>query len=276
MHISFQSEQEAQLLTDFISAHEYGPELHAYITRMPGAKIGIELGGREEKWHALLSDVFYGFFMEDKLWQGVEQAVTQRYRFTEREEIEAIMEIAGSIIEGEKLAGSHDDMEAARRLIAESLKPVIAAGLSFSFDSFVTFRLKPLLDSLERYAEKAIDEYKLEQEYQSFQAALRDCLQRQKPKLDRLYVRHEGSGLTFYDPERRRLSPRELQGMVDRKLFSGTLMYLDSTALAPLVSIAPSHLTIYTDDAEDGLIQTIIRLFEERIVICTLSAFSEG
>lgn len=276
MHISFQSEQEAQKLIDFVSAHEYGPELHVYISRMPGAKIGIELSGLEEKWHALLSDVFYAFFMEDRLWQGLEQAVTQRYHFTEREEIEAIMEIAGSIIEGEKLAGDNEEMDAARLLIAESLKPVITAGLSFSFESFVTFRLKPLLDSAVRYAEKAIDEYKLEQEYQSFQAALRDCLQRQKPKLDRLYVRHEGSSMTFYDPDRRRLSHRELQGMIDKKLFSGTLMYLDSTALAPLISIAPSHLTIYTDEAEDGLIQTIIRLFEERIVIRKFSSFSEG
>ena len=52
--------------------------------------------------------------------------------------------------------------------IKKGLHPILTEKESFSFDSFTTFRLKSFYQSLEKYAMQAIDEYKLEQDYQNF------------------------------------------------------------------------------------------------------------
>ena len=61
----------------------------------------------------------------------------------------------------------------------------------------------------------------------------------------------------FYDHSFRKLERYEITDMIDRQLLlSKSSIYIDPVTLAPLLSIAPERLYIYTDDTEQGLIQT--------------------
>ena len=51
---------------------------------------------------------------------------------------------------------------------------------AISFDSFVTFRLRPFINELRKYVELSLDEYRMEQEYQMFIQILREFLNRSR------------------------------------------------------------------------------------------------
>ena len=270
--ISFQNDSEALKLLNFVSVHPLGAEFQPYIEFLPQQGLHVHMTEKQaDKWLSLLSEVFHSFLLEEKMRLVLKQIIIGKFFYREQEEIDAIIEIASSIIEGERSDSKCTLFSKEKQLIEEGLESILAGKVSFSFDSFTTFRLRSFQHTLEKYAVRAIDEYKLEQDYQNFIAMLRDCLHGQEAKLSRLHlVNHDG--FQFYDHELNRLNRPTLNSMIERKLLTKNSLFLDTVILAPLLSIAPDRLFIYTDDKEEGLIQTMARIFEERATVLPLSA----
>lgn len=275
VHISFQNDAEALTLLQMVLNHSFGLELHQSIQFTPRQGLELDIEQQNlEKWLTLLTDVFHRFLLEEKLQHALEQIITQKFYFRERDEIESILLFAASIFEGEKNMSQEPLFSDEKQWIKKGLHSILTERLSFSFDSFTTFRLKSFYQSLEKYAMLAIDEYKLEQDYQSFIATLRDFLHKRKPKMSYLHLVYRDA-FYFYDHSFRKLELFEITDLIDRHLLSESSIYIDSVTLAPLLSIAPERLYIYTNDTEQGLIQTMKRVFEERTFILPLDAFVE-
>ncbi|MFJ7683621.1 sporulation protein YtxC [Peribacillus butanolivorans] len=276
MQISFQNDSEALKLLNLVSVHPLGAEFQPYIRFLPQQGMYVDMTESVgDKWLILLSEVFHSFLLEEKMLPVIEQIIISKFFYREREEIEAITEIASSIIEGERARCQGMLFSTEKNLIEEGLQSILAGKVSFSFDSFTTFRLKSFQHTLEKYVVKAIDEYKLEQDYQNFIATLRDCLHGQESKLPKLHLVNR-DGFQFYDQEFSKLDRPKINSMIDRRLLAKSSLFLDTVILAPLLSIAPENLYIYTDDKEEGLIQTMARIFEERATVLPLSAFSKA
>ncbi|AXN37831.1 sporulation protein YtxC [Peribacillus butanolivorans] len=276
MQISFQNDSEALKLLNLVSVHPLGAEFQPYIRFLPQQGMYVDMTESVgDKWLILLSEVFHSFLLEEKMLPVIEQIIISKFFYREREEIEAITEIASSIIEGERARCQGMLFSTEKKLIEEGLQSILAGKVSFSFDSFTTFRLKSFQHTLEKYVVKAIDEYKLEQDYQNFIATLRDCLHGQESKLPKLHLVNR-DGFQFYDQEFSKLDRPKINSMIDRRLLAKSSLFLDTVILAPLLSIAPENLYIYTDDKEEGLIQTMARIFEERATVLPLSAFSKA
>lgn len=276
VHIHFQSETEALKLLEYVSVHPLGTELNEYIHFQPEQGLFVTVKDNDaKKILALLSDVFYSFLLEEKLVACLESILRQKFYYREQEEIDAIIEIACSIMEGEQKGDKQEIFEREKKIIYDGLQSFLAERISFSFDSFATFRLKSFYDSLLPYVEAAIDEYKLEQDYQSFIATLRDFLYKRESKMERIHLLHH-NGFHFFDENFNKIEKSEISKLVDRKLLAENQIYIDSTALAPLISIAPKQLFLYTDELEDGLVLTISRIFEERTAIQSISLFNSN
>lgn len=276
VHIHFQSETEALKLLEYVSVHPLGTELIEYIHFQPEQGLFVTMKDKyARKILALLSDVFYSFLLEDKLLAWLESILRDKFYYRENEEINAIIEIACSIMEGEEKGDKRQIFEHEKKIIHEGLQSFLDERISFSFDSFATFRLKSFYESLVPYVEAAIDEYKLEQDYQNFIATLRDFLYKRESKMEVIHLLHH-NGFHFFDERFKKLDKSEIFKMVDRKLLAENPIYIDSTALAPLISIAPKHLFLYTDELEDGLVLTISRIFEERTAIQSVSLFNSN
>lgn len=146
--------------------------------------------------------------------------------------------------------------------------------VSFSFDSFVMFRLKAYTEQLSQWVEIAIDEYKMEQEYQVFLHTLRDFLEDRKPQMSHLYLLID-ENMVFYNQQFIEMKRSDLFKTIDRKLLVNHPVYVDSGTIAPLLSIAPETIYLYTDDPHQPLVRTIINLFEERVKVSPVSAFHD-
>ncbi len=119
---------------------------------------------------------------------------------------------------------------------------------------------------LESYVEISIDEYKMEQEYQMFVQTLREFLANREPKIETLHLLFDEE-ITFYNEQFEEIKRGELTRMIDRKLLFNHPIYVDSASIAPLLSIAPTNILIYTNDPDAPLVRTIKNIFEERVTI---------
>lgn len=223
-----------------------------------------------------VKEVFYQFLVNRKQDDWFRRILVENYFYEDEDEQQQILEIIRSILEGnrEDLAVFVSDLD-----IKESLKSAIDQlfqdHISFSFDSFVKFRMRQLMDQMAKYVEVSIDEYKMEQEYQMFIQTLRDFLSVRLAKLNTIHVLMD-EGIHFFNDQFYEIKRAELTRMIDRKLLFNHPVYVDSVTIAPLLSIAPSNIYLYSDDFEQPLVRTIRNIFEERLILDSISGFYEN
>ncbi|WP_017756074.1 putative sporulation protein YtxC [Calidifontibacillus oryziterrae] len=206
----------------------------------------------------------------------MKEMIRNMFYFTDEEEQRQIMSIARSIIDGERqdvpaVIGVNKELTR-NQMIESSLKDFLTSSVSFSFESFLQFRLKEYRYRLLKYIEAAIDEYKLEQEYQNFIENLRTYLYNKEPLMDTIHLVYDGT-FCFFDKNKNELCSEQLTHIIDEQLLKIEDIDVDSEVLAPLISIAPRKVFIYTDHLDHGFIQTIQNVFLERVAILAKQAF---
>jgi putative sporulation protein YtxC len=212
--------------------------------------------------------IFYDFITTIKRDDWFRDIIKNHYLFQDEEEQQQIMEIIYSIIEGQRkdlavfIKANDQDLS----FIEAAVNQIFQENVSFSLDSLLRFRLRPYFQILEEYVEIAIDEYKMEQEYQMFIQMLRDFLVNREPKMDILHVLFDEE-IIFYNEHFTEIKRGELIRMIDRKLLVNHPVYVDSASIAPLLSIAPTSIFIYTNDPDAPLLRTIKNIFEERVTV---------
>ncbi|MEH7303769.1 sporulation protein YtxC [Neobacillus drentensis] len=274
--IIFQSKLDAEKYYDHLL--KYLPNINdketilliedRYIVKIIGSFLSIEIS-------SIVKHAFYEFITNIKRDDWFREILKNQYFYDDLEEQQQIIEIIYSILEGQRedltvfLKDSNEETN-----IKAAIEYIFQDNISFSFDSFLKFRLRPYLQSLESYVEIAIDEYKLEQEYQIFVQMLREFLLKREPKIDLLHLLFDEE-ITFYNDQFVEMKRAELTRLIDRKLLVNHPVYVDSASIAPLLSIAPTTIFLYTKDPDEPLVRTIKNIFEERVTIKSFEALRE-
>lgn len=231
-----------------------------HIVRIMEEKISIKL--LED-----IKDAFFEFIIKVKRDDWFKTILFENYYYHDPEEQQQIIEIIYSILEGERedlVVFLEKSIEEPK--IREAVEEVFQNHITLSFDSFIKFRLRPYFQALESYVKLSIDEYKMEQEYQIFIQTLREFLINREPKMQTLHLLMDEE-ITFYNENLVEIKRGELTKMIDRKLLFNHPVYVDSATIAPLLSIAPAAIFLYTKDPDEPLVRTIKNIFEERVLI---------
>ncbi|WP_409270877.1 putative sporulation protein YtxC [Neobacillus sp. SCS-31] len=261
---------------------ENGPDAICFYTQvqkhLQGAGRGIEIQVIEDRhctkilFGSLDGDsidkfvqAFWGYLTGAKWDEWFRGILQDAYYFIDPAEQQHIIDIMHSILEGDRrelfiFLGKNGP----EGYVKESIREMLKEGTSFSFDSFVKFRLRPFFDYMEEVAALSIDEYKMEQEYLIFIESLREFVQGRPARMNLLHVL-TGDEITFYDEKLAEVKRADLAKMIDRKLLINHPVYVDSYSIAPLLSIAPSTIHLYAEEPEMPLIRTIMNIFEERV-----------
>ncbi|WP_404329498.1 putative sporulation protein YtxC [Mesobacillus maritimus] len=223
-------------------------------------------------FHTIKESV-YEFIALKKRDDWFREILSERFFYTDPNEQEQILEIIYSVIEGsrEDLANFLQETDE-KKYVFQAIDEFFKGSVSFSFDSFVVFRLKPFFDKLQNYVEVAIDEYKLEQEYQMFVQTLREFLLGRPAQQETIHLILDEE-TAFYNYNFIEMKRNELIKGIDRKLLGNHPIYVDSVTIAPLLSMAPSNIYLYTNQPEQPLVRTIRNIFEERVKISPVTAF---
>jgi putative sporulation protein YtxC len=239
-----------------------------HIVKFLGSILSIELS-------TIVKHAFYEFITNIKRDDWFREILKNQFFYEDFEEQQQIIEIIYSVLEGQRedlavfLNETNEEIN-----IKAAIHYIFQDDISFSFDSFLKFRLRPYLQSLEGYVEIAIDEYKMEQEYQIFVQMLREFLVNRDPKMDVLHLLFDEE-ITFFNDQFVEMKRAELTRLIDRKLLVNHPVYVDSASIAPLLSLAPTTIFLYTKDPDEPLVRTIKNIFEERVTIKSFAALRE-
>jgi putative sporulation protein YtxC len=214
-----------------------------------------------------VKNAFYEFIIKIKREDWFRGILKDHYYYRDPEEQQHILEIIYSILEGQRqdlAAFLKESTEEPK--VWEAINHIFLENVSLSFDSFLKFRLRSYLQMLEGYVEISIDEYKMEQEYQMFVQMLREFIANREPKMNILHLLFDEE-ITFYNENFVEIKRGELARMIDRKLLVNHPVYVDSASIAPLLSLAPTTIFLYTKNPDEPLVRTIKNIFEERVTI---------
>ncbi|WHY70795.1 sporulation protein YtxC [Fictibacillus enclensis] len=196
------------------------------------------------------------------------------FYFTDAQEQREIAAIVKEFIEQER-----EDVPVVRELdtcdyhMRDAWRKILSEKeLSFTFESFLQFRLKDYFELLQVYVECAIDEYKLELDYQAFVEQLRKCAGSQPYLTDEIHVAYDGE-FKLYDNHYRLYSKKMLELMHERALVLTQELDLDQEILGPIIGLAPEILHLYLEDENHGMVHTLQNIFQERLIKKPLHAF---
>ncbi len=271
VQVHLETLQQAERFMQIISRRPDLAGLHLYITYDGDRSISIDTdpgNGYPPSLLHSMRETFVSFIQEDLLHNWLVTIIRDKFFYRDEAECDQIAELAIMLMQEDNKKNQAFWSELKFK-IHHGLVSVLERKVSFSFPSFLTFRMKGILDKLSAFVEDAIDEYKMEQDYQSFIHLLRTHLLNNKPKLEKLYLKQHHS-FEFYRDDMMVMTRSEVNGYVDRKMFADYPMYIDSHVLAPLICIAPEQLIIYCMEEAHPLISTIERIFEERVSVLPL------
>ncbi|WP_044022946.1 sporulation protein YtxC [Bacillus sp. SG-1] len=222
----------------------------------------------------IILDGLFRFIMDIKRLEWAAYILSEYYLYKDPHEQEQILTIIGEMLSGERdeltcLLAEWDETG----FVMNNLVSLMESEEPVHFDSFVKFRLKALYERMILYVEKAIDEYKLEQDYQMFVQMLRDYLASKIDQQETIHLYFSSCDLLFFNSELKEMKRNELFRVVDKRLLTNHPVYVDSYTIAPLLSMAPKMINVYCAEPELKLIRTIQNIFEERVRILPLSAF---
>lgn len=277
--IQFREKKDAVLLFQLIKEHHHPNTEHVHSNIIYEPRVLVKINFRES-FETIISTVIIPVLLKyivkivEVRW--MKEMIRNMFYFSDEEEQRQIMSIARSIIDGEKhevpMISELNEHLPRERMIENALKDFLTASVSFSFESFLQFRLKEYRFRLVQYIEAAIDEYKLEQEYQNFVENLRSYVYTKEALMETIHLVYEGE-FYFFDRNLNEINHEELKYLIDEQLMKGEDMDTDSLVIAPLISIAPKTIYLYTDFIDHGLIQTIQNIFLERVKVQPLQSF---
>ena len=270
--ISFRNESDASAI--YVNMLKTNPESDSILSLH---KEKIVLESKDTHFYKnTFTPVLKKYIQRTKEKEWILHVLENTFYFKEAEEQEQILCILQSILLGERsdIPNLPSVMQRGDQL-EEVIESFFQKPMSFSFDSFLTFRLKEYFENLQVYVEAAIDEYKLEQEYQSFVHQLRELLATTESKMDELHLIYQYQ-FDFYDKSFSHISKSQLIKYMNRTHFNNYSYYIDSVVLAPLVSIAPKKLFLYTDNTDHQLVETIRNIFDERVVVLPFQYFGQN
>jgi putative sporulation protein YtxC len=261
--ISFRDELDAK--TVFLRILETNPEGDSILS-LHKEKIVVESKDLDFYQNTIIPALKL-FITKVKEKAHIVSTLENTFYFKDEEEHEQILCILQSILQGERSdIPNLPPIQEREKQLDSIIHGFFLEPVSFSFDSFLTFRLKEYYDTLQIYLEAAIDEYKLEQEYQTFIHQLRELLNATDSKLNEVHLVYQYQ-FDFYDDSLNHITKNQLIKYMNRTHFNNYSYYIDSVVLAPLVSIAPRKLFLYTDNTDHQLVETIRNIFEERTEI---------
>ena len=80
----------------------------------------------------------------------------------------------------------------------------------------------------------------------------------------------------FYDDKGRRLKQEKLVQYIDEELLKQNDVYIDTKVIAPLLSISPKKIYLYTKEQDHNMIITLRNVFQERVQLHGLHDFERN
>ncbi|WP_028783416.1 sporulation protein YtxC [Thalassobacillus devorans] len=230
--------------------------------------IGEEWGeGEKDILVNILSALVFKYRLP--LWQN--QLIRQKFYYQDEEEIHRIREICDWLNDTKQRKKLGVRLPSLEDRIQTFVRNRIQFKSVVNFNEMMPFCFQHVRTLLLSYIGAALDEFKREEDYLLWVESLRHYMQDKPSKVDELYLLQQ-SQLHYYSNEGKLLSKTEIKALLKKepiRIFSGGI---DDHSITTALVYAPKRIYVYGDPAEPK-IQTIINIFQERVICKPVHAF---
>lgn len=273
LDIYFESDQEVIHFCENLFRYNKEIELNWKIHADWGNHLQFEERVLDVTTRAAIAKSLANVFVEKRLSKIIKEIIKNDYYYSNVDEIERILNLAHGIIYDEnameqrirKSESVHEHILAIFLINIEKTKII-------HFDSVVKFRLKYFRELLLEYIGLAIDEFKQEEDHQSFIEMLRKYISKKEPLLDEVHIL-QGSDFIFYKSSGKLISKIELRRIMYKEPLYIVGLDVEELNLAPLIAIAPKRIRVYGDNPNEPKTATVINVFQERVVFESIGRF---
>ncbi|WP_160112447.1 sporulation protein YtxC [Salicibibacter kimchii] len=196
----------------------------------------------------------------------VEKLIKEHYQYREPNEREQVMELARDMLAGERPEIPEARRSAERKTVLYlAIHEYLSNQSVFYWNPFLTFCIGNYERYLQYLTEVVIEEYQMEQEYQTVVDELRSYVEIVQPKVQELHLWYENRDhFWLVDMEGNQWGPQQRMKHTESTLVFEKGLPPTERIISPIASIAPKRLYIYTSQ-DDGVIQTLRAIFQERL-----------
>ncbi|MFC7393690.1 putative sporulation protein YtxC [Scopulibacillus cellulosilyticus] len=260
--VTFKSRHEAVSLNTHIAEVIKEP-LHFQIHKET-LTIGLEDEPLSVDFRTKFIGIFVDFIIDTYEEKWLLDIISSTFYFKDKHDQEEILEIVQAIFDGEKTDLPRLDILPSRRnVIKEAVRDIFEDRTSLSFQSVIRFRLNKYRTCLQKYVELAIDEYKLQQEYQAFIDKLRRIVKAYRPLHHTIYVIDDHPFKLFDKNHNYIKNVHSIRSFYP--LLKQWGIEAEPSILLTLIGLAPKNIFVYTDRPDNGMMQTLQNVFEERV-----------
>ncbi|ENH97057.1 hypothetical protein J416_07672 [Gracilibacillus halophilus YIM-C55.5] len=218
----------------------------------------------EDDFIRSIAKLFSQLYITHRETTTIRSILQKKYYFTNEAEIEKISTIARSLLEKDEYfyedrIHQHELRDILVEIFLLHVEPPV-----IRFDSIIYFRLHHYLEQLTDMVGLAIDEFKREEEYQSFVHTLREFVLRKHPNEEVVHV-VQGDIFQIYNDDGVLYHREKLNELLDQfPLFIFGLQE-NEWNIAPLIALAPNHIYMYGDDPSEPHTHTVMNIFQENL-----------
>lgn len=158
--------------------------------------------------------------------------------------------------------------------ITEKIKECIEENDEININGFITFRMKELREDIESIIDKVVESYMVEKEYKEFVKLLKYFVDIQESKIQEvnIYIQENGSYI-IKDGEGKDIFVEFMKELTECK--ADTDANVEDIIISGLITNAPQNVVIHHREycKNKEFIETIINVFENRVVFCTACVY---
>lgn len=274
--ITFERKHEALSFCEYLLDSSQDIKLHWQQHKKWGLTINIEQASSIKELHSVLIQGFIHVFQIHKESAWLHEIIRDCYYYNDVDEVETIVDLCHTLLRDEleeEMVPQHKLSHGQHQTILETIfVEALKEEESVHFDSIIVFRMHTFYNDLIDFVGYALDEYKREEEYQSYVEHLREYMHLKPSNMDHLLI-VQGPNFHFYDENGNLFGQEEL-----KRLTNGEPLYLfglekEEMNITPIIALAPEKITLYGDDPSDPKTITILNVFQEKVEFLPLKKF---
>ncbi|OZU89757.1 hypothetical protein CIL03_01045 [Virgibacillus indicus] len=265
LEVYFESDKEVISFCEQVFRYNKQIELHWKTHEDFGNHLQFEELFQSNELVETIAKSMVDVFMTHRLGGMIRHIIEDFYYYTNRDEMERILDITHWIFTGEDddsllVRNNKDPLQLLHSLFVSNIKNTTV----IHFDSIVKFRLKVFRDQLIHYVGLAIDEFKREEDHQEFVNLLREYISKKEPSYNIIHIL-QGRTFSFFKQNGKKFTRLELRMLMQKEPLYIVGLDENEWNLAPLIAMAPSKIKIYGDYPSEPKTLTVINVFQEKV-----------
>lgn len=271
--ISISFEQESKAINLYNRLTKWGSSLKYIHISLREKKI-LEISGEKgiQTYTSLVFiPTFVQFIVDIFEGPGILDMLKEDYYYVNQDECLLIYNMFQSFKKDAAYWKKEKGVEQRKEYLAQLMQEFFVLPISFSYESFVMFRLKEYREEILTLLGRAIDEYKLEQSYQICIQNVREYVRKKTMYLNKINLVISDE-IMIYDDTFQRIPLEQVE--VDVDLMKKYDYLVGEKMIASLVSLAPRMIHIYSTSKNHPLVVGLSNIFQERVKCFPYSVYA--